>query len=110
MLTSENVAGDITSDLRLVDPASSHSDETSNLIHDLTQILGHLDVAEDGHLHYFGAPSYFNLLRRSQYPATSTDDNTYTANVEIEYHETTSGLPTKIQNVLLDFFWTWRNP
>lgn len=104
MLTSENIAGDITSDLRLVDLASSYSDKTSNLIHNLTQILGHLDVVEDSHLHYFGAPSYFNLLRRSQYPATSIDDNIYIANVEIEYYKTTSGLPTKIQNMLLDFF------
>ena len=93
----------------VVQSASTTSSETNDLIRDLTQLYGHLDIAEDGHLRYFGAPSYFNLLRRSQYhPSTAeiADDST---DSEDAYHEISSGLAVEVQSELLDHFWTWQN-
>jgi hypothetical protein len=88
--------------------AMSAPDDERNLIHHLTQIYGHLDIAEDGHLRYFGAPSYFNLLRRPQYePKTEAEK---TNDIELHEQEISSGLSLDTQNHLLDLFWTWQNP
>ena len=88
----------------------AQSTETSDLIHDLTQMYGHLDIAEDGHLRYFGAPSYFNLLRRPQYLTKSADEAGDAADPESGYHEIHSGLPDDVTSELLVLFFTWQNP
>lgn len=86
------------------------TDDEKDLLHDLTQLYGHLDIAEDGHLRYFGAASYFNLPRRSQYEAAPKDDLKGPHDDEEEYHTIVSGLSIEVQTELLDHFWTWQNP
>ncbi|KAL5334411.1 fungal-specific transcription factor domain-containing protein [Aspergillus crustosus] len=93
-----------------VDSAHTQSPETSGLIDDLTQLYGHLDIAEDGHLRYFGAPSYFNLLRQSPYHARNPESSGNSSASSNEYHEISSGLSAGVQTELLDHFWTWQNP
>ncbi|GKZ97564.1 hypothetical protein AnigIFM59636_000951 [Aspergillus niger] len=91
-------------------PTLVTSSETSDLIRDLTQLYGHLDIAEDGHLRYFGAPSYFNLLRRSQYYPRMTDSASDSSDSKDDYDEISSGLPANVQSELLAHFWKWQNP
>lgn len=98
--TSELDAATITSPLE-----NSTSDEDDDLVADLTRLYGHLDIAEDGQLRYFGAPSYFNLLKRPQYQAIDSSLSSYQ-----EYNLMESGLSSELQDHLLDLFWTWQNP
>ena len=83
-------------------------DTERDLIHHLTQTYGHLDIAEDGYLRYFGAPSYFNLLRRPQYESKAEVDEI--DEIKLHEQEISSGLSPDTQSHLLDLFWTWQNP
>jgi hypothetical protein len=89
-------------------------DSTLDPVDELTELYGRLDVAEDGHLRYFGPPSYFNLLRESQFrivqsgpasPQLESPIGARSTPVPIEMdlsHET--------QAHLLDLYWKWQNP
>ncbi|OJJ42372.1 hypothetical protein ASPZODRAFT_105265 [Penicilliopsis zonata CBS 506.65] len=84
-------------------------------VDDLTDIYGRLDVAEDGHLRYFGASSYFNMLRRPPYDGDTTARghlpmlspspalSSFPAPTQVD-------IPREVQDHLLDLYWTWQNP
>lgn len=80
-------------------------------VDDLTEIAGQLDIAEDGHLRYFGAPSYFNLLRSNAYgAATDSERNIYGVQPALSYDLIDIDLCPEIQTHLLDMYWKWQNP
>ncbi|RVX70437.1 hypothetical protein B0A52_05936 [Exophiala mesophila] len=80
-------------------------------VDDLAEIAGQLDIAEDGHLRYFGAPSYFNLLRRNAYGSTSNvEQDPYGAGLAVSYDLFDINLPLETQTHLLDLYWKWQNP
>ncbi|KEF58840.1 uncharacterized protein A1O9_03683 [Exophiala aquamarina CBS 119918] len=80
-------------------------------VDDLAEIAGQLDIAEDGHLRYFGAPSYFNLLRSNAYGATAdSEQNVYAVQPAFSYHLIDIELSPEIQTHLLDMYWKWQNP
>lgn len=89
--------------------ANAGQEDENDPVNSLTQLYGHLDVAEDGHLRYFGAPSYFNLLRRPQYQPDSPE-HTSLVDEPQDYGVINSGLPLELQNELLQLFWTFQNP
>lgn len=74
---------------------------------DLTEIAGQLDIAEDGHLRYFGAPSYFNLLHRNAY---GSDQGAYGIDAASPHDILDIDLTQEAQTHLLDLYWKWQNP
>ncbi|KIW81447.1 hypothetical protein Z517_04472 [Fonsecaea pedrosoi CBS 271.37] len=97
-------------------PAQSHTRELDlwptterGPLDELTETAGQLDIAEDGHLRFFGAPSYFNLLKSAPYlttRSTKQDDldltmQPNTIDVDLSY---------ELQTHLLNLFWRWQNP
>lgn len=80
-------------------------------VDDLAEIAGQLEIAEDGHLRYFGAPSYFNLLRRNAYGSTSNvEQDPYGIGPALSYDLFDIDLPLDTQTHLLDLYWKWQNP
>ncbi|OKL62053.1 hypothetical protein UA08_02149 [Talaromyces atroroseus] len=81
-------------------------------VDDLTDIYGRLDVAEDGHLRYFGASSYFNMLKRPQYDGSTAKPHVPSlSSTAFQAHMPTRiDLPHEVQNHLLDLYWKWQNP
>lgn len=89
-------------------PLGSVSIEERGRLDDLTETLGQLDVAEDGHLRYFGAPSYFNLLGRATYDiATSPEQDFWSMDAP---HLIDVDLSLETQTHLLNLYWKWQNP
>jgi Fungal specific transcription factor domain len=79
----------------------------------LTDIYGRLDIAEDGHLRYFGASSYFNMLKRPQYDSDTAGPHSPSSfgSTTFPLHSPTRvDLPNEVQNHLLDLYWKWQNP
>ncbi|KAK4962429.1 hypothetical protein LTR10_000055 [Elasticomyces elasticus] len=91
-------------------PLLDQQHKEKDLTDDLTRLYGHLDIAEDGHLRYFGAPSYFNLPRRPQYQAAPEKNGEDSEEDEDEYHYISSGLDADLQSEVLELFWKWQNP
>lgn len=78
---------------------------------DLTDTVGQLSIAEDGQLRYFGAPSYFNLLRSASHvTTTSPEQDNHGWDIAIPGNYLDIGLSLQSQNHLLDLYWRWQNP
>ncbi|KIX92443.1 uncharacterized protein Z520_11918, partial [Fonsecaea multimorphosa CBS 102226] len=96
-------------------PAQSHIQELNprpaterDPVDELTETTGQLDVAEDGHLRFFGAPSYFNLLRSAPYMTTGSirqDD----LDLTMQPNTIDIDLSHELQIHLLDLYWKWQN-
>ncbi|KAK5057649.1 hypothetical protein LTR84_011650 [Exophiala bonariae] len=81
------------------------------LVDDLTEIAGQLEIAEDGQLRYFGAPSYFNLLRSNAYGSpTEFEQTLYGVEPAFSCDSIDVELSPEIQTHLLDMYWKWQNP
>lgn len=80
-------------------------------VDDLAEIAGQLEIAEDGHLRYFGAASYFNLLRRNAYvTARNPSQDAYSVDAVSPQNLIVINLPFDTQLHLLELFWKWQNP
>jgi hypothetical protein len=80
-------------------------------VDDLAETVGQLDIAEDGHLRYFGAPSYFNLLRNNPYgTSTSPDGDEFDFDAALPHNVIDVDLSVELQSHLLDLYWKWQNP
>jgi hypothetical protein len=101
-----------------IEPTGLHANEASfetgdqftDPVDDLTDLYGRLGVAEDGHLRYFGAPSYFNLLRRSQATKLTQQPLDLASRRDSSRNLIDTGLPEELQTHLLDLYWQWQNP
>ncbi len=78
---------------------------------DLIDTVGQLSIAEDGQLRYFGAPSYFNLLRSAPHvTTTSPEQDNHGRDIPIPGNYLDIGLSLQSQKHLLDLYWRWQNP
>ncbi|RDW65071.1 hypothetical protein BP6252_10722 [Coleophoma cylindrospora] len=105
--TVQDPAADASSTAAEENPTSS--DDVRDPVKDLTDLYGHLSVAEDGRLRYFGAPSYFNLLHHHQYDAVDTS----AASLPSMYNNLPPSwpqIPIELRDHLLALYWTWQNP
>ncbi|OAG41953.1 hypothetical protein AYO21_03688 [Fonsecaea monophora] len=97
-------------------PAQSHTRELDlwptterGPLDELTETAGQLDIAEDGHLRFFGAPSYFNLLKSAPYLTTrSTEQDDL--DLTMQPNTIDVDLSYELQTHLLNLFWRWQNP
>lgn len=89
---------------------SSTDTRDEDLVHELAQMCGQLEIAEDGQLRYFGAPSYCVMISPSQYQRKGMD-SLISAGIDLRDRiPIVSGLSAEVENELLDIFWTWQNP
>jgi hypothetical protein len=80
-------------------------------VDDLAEIAGQLEIAEDGHLRYFGAPSYFNLLRSNAYVTVANPrQDVYGVEAASTQNRIDVNLPFETQLHLLELYWKWQNP
>lgn len=81
-------------------------------VDDLTNMYGRLDIAEDGHLRYFGASSYFNMLNRPQYDGSTANPlHPSLSSTPFPSHTPIStDISNEVQDHLLGLYWKWQNP
>lgn len=92
---------DVSSEIAPVQAAEV--DNFLDPIDDLTNVIGRLNVSEDGQTSYFGPRSNFNLSQHLNRPT----DVSVSTNVPVHL---VTGISAALQDQLLDIYWTWQNP
>ncbi|KAK4938766.1 hypothetical protein LTR10_020869 [Elasticomyces elasticus] len=89
------------------DNDSAHRDP----VKDITELVGRLNVGEDGELRYYGSPSNFHLLHGFMKNKTSqpVEEVRYRASQACYQLGYDADAPVELQQHLLDIFWKWQN-
>ncbi|RNJ56474.1 hypothetical protein D7B24_007193 [Verticillium nonalfalfae] len=102
-----NDTTDVQSDLTA--PNEDGEDPLSNI----TALVGRLNVADDGQLHYFGSQSSYNLLKKhaddvaSLEPSLKMQRQGLAAAAQLDK---LVAIPAELQQHLLELYWQWQNP
>ncbi|KAG7110096.1 Nitrogen assimilation transcription factor nit-4 like protein [Verticillium longisporum] len=94
------------------DPTAPNEDGEDPLSN-LTALVGRLNVADDGQLHYFGSQSSYNLLKKhaddvaSLEPSLKMQRQGLAAAAQLDK---LVAIPVELQQHLLELYWQWQNP
>jgi len=109
-ITNEVLPNEETQDGVEQDTGTSH-DGRGPIFEDVADLVGRLNLGDDGELRYFGSPSNFTLLHGptngARIPASPDTTNKTPSTSQVLYRE--GFIPLDLQLHLLDLFWTWQN-